>query len=145
MTSYRNRVAKALIRVEGIGIPALLFSAKNAKGTSKHRKLELLGGGIDEDNPLVGLARELEEEEKLGVLARELLARCPEPRKVVAGGTEHYIFELSIRLEDYLDLRPDHKESLGFKLVPEAVLGDPHFQARLTPKTKEILSQLRMI
>lgn len=145
MASPRNRVAKALIRVEGLGVPALLFSSKNAKGTPKHRKLELLGGGIEEEDPLEGLARELQEEEKQGVLARELLASHPEPRTVVAGGAEHYIFELTIRLDDYLDLRPNHKESLGFKLVPEAALGDPHFQARLTPKTKEILTQLRMI
>lgn len=145
MTASRNRVAKTLIRVQGWGVPVLLLSSKSAKGTSKHGKLELLGGGIGEDDPLEGLARELKEEEKSGLLARELLANRPEPRRIEVGGTEHYVFELAIPLDDYLDLRPDHKESLGFKLVPQTLLTDPHFQARLTDKTRAILSQLRMI
>ncbi len=137
-------VAKLIVRIENTGTPTVLLSRKRAKGTPKHGRLELLGGGIDDgEDPLEGLMRELAEEEKTGGLARKVGWEQPAPKLMTIEGTPHYIFEVSISLEEYLELQHNRKESLGLKVVPESVLSNSQFQSRLTPKMQKILAMLR--
>lgn len=135
-------VAKIIIRVEGFGEPAYLLSRKRAKGTPKHGKLEFLGGGTDGDDPFTGLVRELEEEEKSGTLASMVSSIQPSARLVRVDGTPHYIFEVTITVDEYLELRHGRKESLGFKVVPQSMVRTPQIQARLTGRTRGILAAL---
>ncbi len=137
-------VAKLIVRIANTGAPVVLLSRKRAKGTPKHGRLELLGGGIDDgEAPLEGLIRELAEEEKTGGLARKVGWEQPAPKLMTIEGTPHYIFEVSISLEEYLDLQHNRKESLGLKVVPESALSDSQIQSRLTPKTQKILTALK--
>ena len=137
-------VAKLIVRVVNTGAPVVLLSRKRAKGTPKHGRLELLGGGIDDgEEPLEGLIRELAEEEKTGGLARKVGWEQPAPKLMTIEGTPHYIFEVSISLEEYLDLQHNRKESLGLKVVPQSALSDSQIQSRLTPKTQKILTALK--
>ncbi len=142
--SNESSVAKVFVRIEYMGAENILLSRKRAKGTPKLGRLELLGGGIDDgEEPLEGLIRELAEEEKTGGLARKVGWERPAPKFITIEGTPHYIFEVSISLEEYLDLQHNRKESLGLKVVPESVLSTSQFQSRLTPRMQKILTALK--
>lgn len=142
MEQEHQEVAKLIVRIRGFSGGTFLFSRKKAKGTPKHGMLELLGGGVDGEPPLDGLVRELEEEEKSGLLARRVRLLAPEPRVFKIDGIPHHIFELSIDFDHYLDLRHSSKESLGFKVVPASMLRDDVLWSRLTEKTQRILAEL---
>jgi hypothetical protein len=145
LASTNTSVAKVVIHLEGFGSPCLLFSRKKAKGTPKHGRLELLGGGTEGGDPFAALLRELEEEEKSGVLAQRAAATHPAPRLISVQGDPHYIFEITLSLDDYVEVRHAKDESLGFKAVPAAALRDQRFHSRLTDRTQRILSALGML
>ncbi len=138
-------ISKIVIRIDGFGEPTLLMSRKKAKGTDKHGLLELLGGGTDGQDPLPGLIRELEEEEKTGRLAELVRAQPPTPRVARLDGDAHYLFELSIAFADYVELRHAKGESMGFKAVPEAQLQDLYRAGLLTKRTQGLLGALGLI
>ena len=75
-----REVSKIIVRIDGFAEPTQLMSIKKAKGTPKHKKLEILGGGTDGQDAFEGLLRELEEEEKTGRLAQIVREQHPEPR-----------------------------------------------------------------
>jgi hypothetical protein len=135
-------VAKVIVSVHGFGPELLLFSRKKAKGTPKHGRLELLGGGMDEDDPLEALVRELDEEEKTGTLAKKVRWEQPGPRTIHVDGETHYIFEIAISLAEYIDLQHSRKESMGLKVVPRSALSDGELYSRLTTRTQKILAAL---
>lgn len=138
----RGGVAKIIVRVEGFGTPCLLLSRKKAKDTPRHGLFEFLGGGTEGGDPFAALVRELEEEEKSGVLAHRVAAVRPAPRLITVQGDPHYIFELTIGLDEYFELRHSRGESLGFKVVPEALLRERRFYDRLTTRTQGIVTAL---
>lgn len=138
-------VSKIVIRIDGFAEPTLLMSRKKAKGTPKHGKLELLGGGNDGQEAMQGLLRELEEEEKSGRLAEVVRSSMPGARIVTVDDTTHYVFEVTISLDDYIQLRHTKKESLGFKAIPQARIADPTFRDRLTKRTQAILGAFGVI
>ncbi|MFQ6045338.1 MAG: NUDIX hydrolase [Gemmatimonadales bacterium] len=142
MEQEHRGVAKLIVRVTGFGSPALLLSRKRAKGNPGHKMLEFLGGGVDGERPLEGLVRELEEEEKTGFLARRVKLLAPDPRRLTVDGVPHYVYELSIGFDQYLDLQHDRKESFGFRLVPASMLRDESVWSRLTERTRRILTEM---
>lgn len=144
MAQRSEAVAKLVVRIRDFGTETLLFTRKRATGTPKHGHLEFLGGGIGDGSPVEGLMRELREEEKSGLLARKVATQNPEPKALSIAGVTHYMFEISISLEDYLELRHGRAESLGFKAVPAAKLRDERVWRRVTPKTQEIVTALNL-
>lgn len=142
MEQEHREVAKLIVRVTGFRGPALLLSRKRAKGNPGHKLLEFLGGGVDGESPLDGLVRELEEEEKTGFLARRVSVLAPNPRLITVDGVPHYMYEVSIGLDQYLDLQHDRKESFGFRLVPASMLRDEPVWSRLTERTQRILTEM---
>jgi hypothetical protein len=140
-----DRAAKLVITVDGFREPVLLFSRKRAKGTPKHKLFEFLGGGLDGNDPMEGLVRELEEEEKSGALAEHVRRARPSPRLVTVGGAPQYVFETTIPLELYLELRHAKAESFGFALIPSTRLASPGMTDRFTKKTVGILRALERL
>ena len=140
-----NRASKILIAVEGFQEPVLLFSRKRAKGTPKHKRFELLGGGLDGHDPLEGLVRELEEEENSGALAAHVRHTRPSPRLVTVDGAPQYVFEIHLPMSVYLELRHAKAESFGFHVLPVARLGDPGMADTFTRKTVGILRALEYL
>ena len=138
-------VAKTLILIDVGGLQFALLSRKKAKkDPEKHGKLEFLGGGMDSDEPLEELCRELEEEEQSGELATYARSVNPTPAVHKIGGRTHHIFEIRLPFDRYLRLIHDPKESLGLKLVPLALLVHSSFEIRLTPKTRKILKKMEL-
>ena len=136
-------MTKLIVAVRMGSERSLLFSRKRAKGQAKHRQLELLGGHMDdEEDPLTALLAELEEEEKSGVLAEHVTAERPSSQTFTIAGTTHFVFDTELTLDQYLDLRHGKKESLGFKLVPEALVAARELQWRFTPRTRTILARI---
>ena len=140
MARKTDAVAKARIVVVRDGARLALMSRKNARGKSKHGKLEMLGGHLDGDEPpIVALVRELREEERTGTLAEivERNASAWETRTV--DQAPHHLFEITITETEYSHLEAHPKESLGFELVPVADLAAGRIEDRLTYRTREIL------
>lgn len=140
-----REVSKIIVRIEGFAEPTQLMSIKKAKGTPKHKKLEILGGGTDGDNAFEGLVRELEEEEKTGRLAEIVREQKPEPQSFSIDRTPHHLYEVTIAYEDYLTLRHHKDESFGFKVVPESKLKDTTFHRQLTRKTLTLLHGMGLL
>ena len=140
-----REVSKIIVRIDGFAEPTQLMSIKKAKGTEKHKKLEILGGGTDGDDAFEGLVRELEEEEKTGRLAEIVREQKPEPRSFSIDQSPHHMYEVTISFEDYLTLRHHKAESFGFKVVPEAKLKDAKFHAQLTRKTLTLLHGMGLL
>ncbi len=141
MSKKSNKVAKVFVRVKTREDTFCLFTRKNAPGRQKHSHLELIGGNIEEEDFLEGAIRELKEEEITGFLAYELSKRhlkC----KVKIGNTDHCIFEILLTYDEYLKLKHDPDESLGFELKAESELHKNEFQSEFTKKTKKIFNAL---
>ena len=137
----KDPVAKIIVKVDRKDVPWLLFSIKRAKSPEKHGKLEFLGGHLEPgETPLQALVRELEEEEKSGLLSRKAAEEQPGFIEFEAGGAHHYLFEIVISENDYQIIEHDKRESLGFELIPasEAV----HHRQRLTPRSRKIFNVL---
>lgn len=136
-----REVAKVVILVDDSGADVLL-SRKCAPGRIKHNLLEMLGGGLDPgEGPLEALVRELGEEETTGTLARAA-ARAGRPQVLMVADEKHYLFEMSIDAAVVPRLRPDPKESLGFRRVPRSELEHPAAE-KFTPKTCGIRAAMR--
>jgi len=140
-----REVSKIIVRIDGFAEPTQLMSIKKAKGTPKHKKLEILGGGTDGQDAFEGLVRELEEEEKTGRLAEIVREQHPEPRSFSIAESPHHLYEITIDFEDYLGLRHHKAESFGFKVVPESKLKEPAFHAQLTRKTLTLLHGMGLL
>ncbi len=140
-----REVSKIIIRIDGFAEPTQLLSVKKAKGTPKHKKLEMLGGATDGQSAFEGLVRELEEEEKTGRLAEIVREQNPEPRAFAIGNEPHFLYEVTITFDDYVTLRAAKSESFGFRAVPEAKFKDPVFQSRITRKTLTLLNGVGLL
>jgi len=140
-----REVSKIIVRIDGFAEPVQLMSIKKAKGTPKHKKLEILGGGTDGQDAFEGLVRELEEEEKTGRLAEIVRELHPEPKSFAIAESPHHMYEVTIPFEDYLTLRPHKAESFGFKVIPESKLREPTFHAELTRKTLTLLHGMGLL
>jgi hypothetical protein len=140
-----REVSKIIVRVDGFAEPTQLMSVKKAKGTPKHKKLEILGGGTDGQDAFEALVRELEEEEKTGRLAEIVRALHPEPRSFTIADAPHHMYEVTIAFEDYLTIRADKAESFGFVVIPESKLREPAFQGELTRKTLTLLHGMGLL
>ena len=142
MTFGSGGVAKVIVRVEKGEACYYLFSRKNAPGHDKHNHLEFLGGHLENESPIEAVVRELKEEEKTGLLAARLSGQQP-AEQVKIDGVDHHIFRVTISHDEYLSLRHDPHESLGFELVPVSALRGKKVQAELTRKTRLILLALQ--
>ncbi|MFQ5653922.1 MAG: hypothetical protein ACE5GW_04230, partial [Planctomycetota bacterium] len=94
-------MSKIIVQINGFAEPVQLMSIKKAKGTPKHKKLEILGGGVDGDSAFEGLLRELEEEEKTGRLAEIVRESSPSPQSFAIDRSPHHVYEVTIEYEDY--------------------------------------------
>ena len=141
MPKKSNKVAKVFVRVKMREDTYCLFSRKNAPGRQKHSHLELIGGNIEDEDFLEGAMRELKEEEMTGFLAGNL-SKKQLKSKVKIGTTDHYIFEILLTYDEYLKLKHDPDESLGFELKAESELHKDKFQSEFTKKTKKIFKAL---
>lgn len=138
-------IAKARVEVRREGGEWLVMARKRAPGKpEKHGKLEMPGGRLEPgETPRQALVRELREEEATGRLAEAAERQLARPREFVADGEAHHLFDLEILEEEYRQLRPSLKESLGFELVPRKQAEEGELDARLTPRTREIFRELR--
>lgn len=136
-------VGKVFVKVTDQDKLFYLFSKKDSKDSEKHNHLELIGGHIEDTDKdfMAGTIRELNEEETTGLLAGKLSGQSPS-RRVKIKGELHHIFEISIELKEYERLKHGKKESLGFELIPAAMLKKNKFRRSLTPKTRRIFEAL---
>lgn len=140
MSKKTEPVAKVRIAVVRDGARLVLMSRKNAKGTSNHGKLEMLGGHLDgNETPIAALVRELREEEGTGTLAAIAERAEPTCNTRTVDRSPHHLFEMTITEEVYSRLQATSTESLGFELVPEEDLASGRVADRLTYRTSEIL------
>jgi hypothetical protein len=136
-------VAKCFVTVEYGPMTFVLMMRKRSKNDpSKHGKLELPGGGMDTNDALDELCRELREEELSGLLASRARDANPVSRTFKVSGTRHHLFQFSISFETYLTVQHAPNESMGFKLVPLDLVQDSGFASRVTPKTRKIFSKM---
>jgi 8-oxo-dGTP pyrophosphatase MutT (NUDIX family) len=144
MPTETDQVTKVrIVVVDQDGEHWALLSIKKAEGKSKHGKLEMLGGRMDQDeSPLEALIRELGEEEQTGFLSEGVRTLEPEPLIIHAGGALHHLFELKISEQEFTGLRHDPKESLGFELVRISELEAGEHWDRITWRTQRILEAL---
>ena len=140
-----REVSKIIVRIDGFAEPVQLMSIKKSKGTPKHKKLEILGGGTDGQDAFEGLVRELVEEEKTGRLAEIVRELHPEPTSFVIDESPHHVYEVTIAFKDYLTIRAHKAESFGFRVVPESKLKEPAFQGELTRKTLTLLHGMGLL
>jgi 8-oxo-dGTP pyrophosphatase MutT (NUDIX family) len=144
MMKDTNQVTKIwIIVVDQEGERWALLSIKRAADKRKHRKLEMLGGHLDQkESPLEALIRELGEEERTGYLSERVGVLEPQPLKLEAGGAVHHLFEIEISEQEFKRLQYDPKESLGFELIRISELKDGEHWDRLTWRTQRILRTL---
>ena len=134
--------SKLRIRVGHTGL--VLMSRKHAPGTSKHDRLELIGGGLDwPESPREALLRELGEEELSGDL--RAMASDPTrllgPHRVVLDHGYHYLYELRLAPEHVSRLVPNDEESVGYVAVPAGIL-EPGNGFFITQKTERLLAAM---
>ena len=141
MAGCSSGVAKVFVRVQEGDDTFYLFSRKCDAVPDKHGRLELLGGNLDDEAPLAGAIRELQEEEPSGLLAGKLTAQRLVDR-VVIENLEHFVFLISISRAEYTGLRHNPAESLGFELISEASLKEGKPPASFTRKTELIFRAL---
>ncbi len=140
MGEKTDAVAKVRILVLQGGEPCYLLSKKCKKGHADHKKLEMLGGHLDDgEAPPEALVRELKEEESTGALAKLAKKRNPSFGTMTVDGAEHHLFELTIFWDEFSRLEADEKESLGFELVPVEALDARELDGKLTYRTRKIL------
>ena len=140
MTKGMDPVAKIRILVLGNGERRCLMSRKRAKGRSRHKKLEFLGGHLERgESPIQALIRELREEERTGTLATIVADRNPSFSTNDVDEAEHHLFELTISSEECDRLEADRRESLGFVRVSADDLESGALEEQLTHRTRLIL------
>jgi hypothetical protein len=122
-----------------------LFSLKRAPGKpAKDGKLELLGGKIENgETRIEGLLRELQEEEKTGVLARKAATLRMNPKFICLKGQDNFIYRMEITPEELQGVEMDGEESYGYEMLKEADFADD--PDRFTPKTRKIFRALGMV
>lgn len=142
MPGKSSEVGKVFVKVTHGEALFYLFSKKDSSNPEKHNHLELLGGHIEDVDKdfMAGTIRELNEEETTGLLAGKLSGQPPS-LSIKIKGELHHIFEISIGLDEYEGLKHNH-ESLGFELIPAAMLKEKEFQRLLTKKTRRIFEAL---
>jgi hypothetical protein len=136
----RDRVAKVIVAIRIGSKLHLLFSRKRVfNRPESHDRLELLGGHLDNDDPLQGAIRELREEELSGLLGGKLQDKHLIER-IMVDGIEHHIYSMEISCEEHKQLRHNARESLGFELIAFSEMWNTATLSRLTEKTLKILA-----
>ncbi len=114
----------------------------------KDRKLELLGGGVDEsETPLEGLIREVTEEEESALVANKVSLLRLTPVKITVEGDCHFIYHMAITAKDLERIRMSAEESYGYRLIPRATImaAQPMDYSVFTRRTVKIFTELKRL
>lgn len=128
---------------------SFLFAVKLApQEPAKHRKMELLGGGVENgETSLEGLVRELTEEEQSSLVASKVAKLNLIPIEIEVEGDPHFIYHMPITGKDLQGVRIRSGENEGYRLIPRSTIMDTNrLDYKLfTPRTVKIFEKLRSL
>ncbi len=137
----RYKVCKALITVESDTASHYLMTLKRVPGNDNDGTLEFLGGRMDSgETPRETLIRELFEEEATGNLSDVAKTLNLGYTEHLIGDALHYLFALTLSVEQYSALQFHPDESYGLRLVVANEL-TPSLD-KYTRKTNKIIQLL---
>jgi 8-oxo-dGTP pyrophosphatase MutT (NUDIX family) len=116
-------VAKILIEID----QAYLFAGKSRP--RDRGRLELLGGHVEAEDtgPFEALLRELGEEEKTGLLAKEIARIRPAGEKIMVGNRIQHVYHCSLGNFQWQALQPNRSEVSTFVLVQRETIEIPQY------------------
>lgn len=128
---------------------SFLFAVKMApQDPVKHKKMELLGGGVEKgETPLEGLVRELTEEEQSSLLAHNAANLNLSPIEILIDADTHFIYHMPISGKDLEGIRISSQENEGYRLISgSAIRAAKKLDSEVfTTRTVKIFDKLRKL